>query len=225
VKPRLLDLFCKAGGASMGYHRAGFEVVGVDIEPQPHYPFEFIQADALEKLADKEFIAGFDAVAGSPPCQSESDMRHRTGIDYEDFLTPTLELLAGIDKPWVVENVASTKKMPGSLILCGTEFGLKARCRGGEVRWLSRHRRFGSNVFLLGAGGCHCTRGKLIGGVYGTGGGGPMNRGYKFHAPEGREAMGIDWMTWPELSQAIPPAYTEFIGRQLVAALEGRAVA
>lgn len=224
MKPRLLDLFCKAGGASMGYHRAGFEVVGVDIEPQPNYPFEFIKADALELLRDRDFRGQFDAICGSPPCQSETDLRHRTGVEYEDFLTPTLELLANVDTPWVVENVASTKKMPGSLVLCGTEFDLKAVDRHGTLRWLRRHRRFGSNIFLLGAGGCHC-HGRPIAGVYGSGGGGSMTRGYKFHLPEGRVAMGIDWMTQIELSQAIPPAYTEFIGHQLVAELERRAAA
>jgi DNA (cytosine-5)-methyltransferase 1 len=216
----MIDLFCKAGGASVGYHRAGFEVVGVDIEPQPHYPFEFIQADALDVLADREFLADFDAVAGSPPCQSESDLRHRwPGNEYPDLLTPTLSLLEDVRIPWVVENVASTRKLPGSLVLCGTEFGLKARCRDGTVRWLRRHRRFGASFFIMGAGGCHCAR-RPIGGVYGTGGGGQMNRGYKFHAPEGRQAMGIDWMTWPELSQAIPPAFTEHIGSALLAHLE-----
>lgn len=225
TRPRLLDLFCCAGGASMGYHRAGFDVVGVDIAPRPSYPFEFIQADALEVLDDRAFIAGFDIIAGSPPCQSESDLRHRTGVDYIDLLTPTLERLNRIDKPWVVENVASTKKLPGALILCGTEFGLKAVCRDGKTRWLSRHRRFGSNVFLLGAGGCHCTTGRLIGGVYGTGGGGVMTRGYKFHPEEAREAMGIDWMSRAEISQAIPPAFTEHIGLQLRAEVERRVAA
>lgn len=219
TRPRLLDLFCKAGGASMGYHLAGCDVTGVDIEPQPNYPFEFIQADALEVLADKEFLAGFDAIGASPPCQSESDLRHRwSDNEYPDLLTPTLDLLTDVPIPWVVENVASTKKLPGSLVLCGTEFGLKARCRGGETRWLKRHRRFGASFFILGAGGCHCSH-RLVGGVYGTGGGGAMNRGYKFFVPEAREAMGIDWMSWKEMSQAIPPAYTRFIGDALMSHL------
>jgi len=224
-KPRLLDLFCKAGGASRGYHDAGFEVVGVDHEPQPNYPFEFVQRDALEALSDASFMAQFVAVAGSPPCQSESDLRHRwPDNDYPDLLTPTLALLADSPIPWVVENVASTTKMPGSLVLCGTEFGLKARCRDGRTRWLKRHRRFGASFFIMGAGGCHCSR-LPIGGVYGTGGGGPMTRGYKFHAPDGREAMGIDWMSWPELAQAIPPAYTRHIGEALMAHLRAEAAA
>ncbi len=214
-RPRLLDLYCKAGGASTGYHRAGFEVVGVDKEPQPNYPFEFIQADALDVLADRTFLSRFDAIAASPPCKSENPLRHLWDVDHPDLLTPTLELLADVTIPWAIENVAGSKKLPDALILCGTEFGLKARCRDGQVRWLRRHRRFKTNFLVMGAGGCHCS-GRLIGGVYGTGGGGPMTRGYKFHTPEGREAMGIDWMTWPELSQAIPPAYTEHIGRALI---------
>ena len=219
AEPRLLDLYSCAGGAARGYADAGFEVVGIDINPQPNYPFEFHQGDALEMLADRDFLAGFDAIHASPPCQSESDLRHRwSDIEYPDLLTPTLDLLADVEIPWVVENVASTKKLPGALVLCGTEFELKARCRDGKTRWLKRHRRFGASFFMLGAGGCHCSH-RLIGGVYGTSGGGPMNRGYKFHAPEARTAMGIDWMTWKEMSQAIPPAYTQYIGEALMAHL------
>lgn len=211
TRPLLLDLFCCAGGAGMGYHRAGFDVVGVDIRPQPRHPFEFVQADALEVLADRKYLARFDAVHASPPCQSETDLRHRTGEEYPDLLTPTLALLEGVTVPWVVENVESTAKLPGALVLCGTEFGL----RSGR-RWLRRHRRFGSNVLLMGAGGCHCY-GKPIGGVYGNAGGGSQNRGFKFNVAGAREAMGIDWMVQAELSQAIPPAFTEFVGEQLLA--------
>jgi DNA (cytosine-5)-methyltransferase 1 len=194
----------------MGYHLAGFDVVGVDIEPQPRYPFEFHKADALDKLADDGFLAQFHAVHGSPPCQSECNLRHRTGKTYPDLLGPTLRALGRLSVPWVVENVESTEQLPGELVLCGTEFGLRS-----GYRWLKRHRRFGSNLLLMGAGGCHCYR-KPIGGVYGDGGGGPMTRGYKFGPAAAREAMGIDWMTRAELSQAIPPSFTQFIGEQLI---------
>lgn len=204
---RLLDLFSGAGGCARGYQLAGFEVTGVDINPQPRYAGDhFVQADALEYLAT---ATGFDAIHASPPCQSESDLRHRTGGSYPDLLGPTLALLADTDLPWVVENVESTRQLPGSLVLCGTEFGL----RSGN-RWLRRHRRFASNVFLLGAGGCNCSH-RSIGGVYGTGGAGPMTRGFKFHPADARTAMGIDWMSRRELSQAIPPAFTRHVGEQI----------
>jgi DNA (cytosine-5)-methyltransferase 1 len=153
----------------MGYHLAGFDVVGVDIEPQPRYPFEFHKADALDKLADDGFLAQFHAVHGSPPCQSECNLRHRTGKTYPDLLGPTLRALGRLSVPWVVENVESTEQLPGELVLCGTEFGLRSGYRG-----------------------------------------------YKFGPAAAREAMGIDWMTRAELSQAIPPSFTQFIGEQLI---------
>ena len=211
MRPLLLDLFCGAGGAAKGYHDAGFDVIGVDINPQPRYPYEFHQDDALGWFRWLRLMGTrMDAIHASPPCQSESSLRHRTGVKYADLLTPTLEMLSRLSVPWVIENVASTAKLPGSLVLCGTEFGLHA-----QDRWLKRHRRFASNVFLAGAAGCNCT-GRRIGGVYGTGGRGAMTRGYKFHLADARTAMGIDWMTGKELSQAIPPAYTRFIGAQLI---------
>lgn len=210
TRPRLLDLFCGAGGASTGYHRAGFDVVGVDLNPQPRYPYPFLKADALQLLGVPAFLAGFDAISGSPPCQSESDLRHRTGRTYLDLLSPTLELLRAQSLPWIVENVASTAKLPGSLVLCGTEFGLRS-----DDRWLQRHRRFLAPFPLWGAGGCSCRRAR-IGGVYGTGGGGQMTRGFKLASDRARAAMGIDWMTQAELAQAIPPAYTEHLGGQLL---------
>jgi DNA (cytosine-5)-methyltransferase 1 len=191
----------------MGYHEAGFEVVGVDIEPQPRYPFEFHQADALTFP-----LGGFDAVHGSPPCNDHSPLaqlvgKHGTGW----MLSATVERLKAFGLPFVVENVERAD-LPGALVLCGTEFGL----RSGR-HWLRRHRRFASNVLLMGAGGHHCA-GKPIGGVYGTGGE-CRGHGYKFNDAGRREAMGIDWMTRAELSQAIPPAYTRFIGEQLLAHL------
>lgn len=220
MKPRLLDLYCGEGGCSEGYRRAGFDVVGVDHIARPRYPFEFVKADALEVLTDRAFLAGFDAVHASPPCQSESALRHRTGIQYLDLLTPTLAALTAVgDVPWVVENVEGTAKLPGALVLCGSEFGLSAVAHNGERRWLRRHRRFASNVFLLGAGGCSCS-GRLIGGIYGDGGGGQQTRGWRYEsADQMRTVMGTPWMTRKGMAQAIPPAYTEHIGAQLLAHL------
>jgi DNA (cytosine-5)-methyltransferase 1 len=209
-RPRLLDLFCGGGGASMGYHLAGFDVTGVDVEPQPRYPFTFFQADATTFPLD-----GFDVIAASPPCKDHTSLVALAGGQGTGWmLAHTIKRLAASGLPYVVENVVSPSTrqvMPGALVLCGTEFGLRA---GG--RWLRRHRRFLSNTLLMGAGGCHCSR-RPIGGVYGTGGGGQMNRGFKFSRDDAKTAMGIDWMSWAELAQAIPPAYTRFIGEQLLA--------
>ena len=194
----------------MGYHRAGFDVVvGVDNRPQPRYPFEFHQADAMTFPLD-----GFDAIHASPPCQDHSPLsalvgEHGTGW----LLSATRGRLYASGRPWVIENVDGAD-MPGALTLCGTEFGLYA-----NSRYLRRHRQFEANFPLWGAGGCSCQRAR-IGGVYGNGGGGSMTRGFKFSKSEAATAMGIDWMTQAELSQAIPPAYTQFIGEQLLAHLK-----
>ncbi|WP_207710006.1 DNA cytosine methyltransferase [Actinomadura macrotermitis] len=179
----------------------------------------FVQADAIAYI--REHGHEFDAIAAAPPCQRYSSMAGRhADREYPDLIPPTREALrevadpAGI--PWVIENVPGAP-LYGALELCGTHFGLRAVCRDGVERWLRRHRRFefSPNVWIMAPGGCHC-HGRPIGGVYGTGGGGPMTRGYKFHAAEARQAMGIDWMTLPALAQAIPPAYGEYIGDALM---------
>jgi DNA (cytosine-5)-methyltransferase 1 len=214
-RPRLLDAFCGEGGAGMGYHRAGFDVVGVDLSAKAlrRYPFPAVRADAVWFI--REHGHEFDAIHASPPCQSESTLRHRTGVDYLDLLTPTLDALQDFTAPWIVENVASTRKLPGALILCGTEFDLSAETSTGR-RWLKRHRRFGSNVFLTAAGGCYCSA-KSIAGIYGDGGGGQQTRGFRYeNAAQMHQAMGTPWMSRRGMSQAIPPAYTEFLGAQLI---------
>jgi len=212
---RLLDLFSGAGGAAMGYHRAGFEVVGVDHVMQPRYPFEHYVADALEFLAAHGHE--FDAVHASPPCHDHSSLSARTGLDgTAGLLEQARTALRAWGGPYVIENVAGAP-MPGALVLCGTEFGLSAQTPSGR-RWLRRHRQFESNVFIPGAGGCNCA-GRSIGGVYGDGGGGQMARGWKLVGALAEEAMGIDWMSRRELSQAIPPAYTRHVGEWLMAAL------
>jgi DNA (cytosine-5)-methyltransferase 1 len=209
VKPRLLDLFCGEGGAAAGYALAGFEVVGVDIAPMPRYPFEFHQGDAMTWPLD-----GFDAVHASPPCKDHTDLAAQSGGDGTGWMLPeTVSRLQQWGGLWVVENVESAD-MPGSLTLCGSEFGL-----GCDGRVLRRHRRFMSNVLLMGAGGCHCS-GRPIGGVYGTGGGGQMTRGYKFTAEQARRAMGMPWASRAGVSQAIPPEMTRFVGEQLLAHLQ-----
>jgi DNA (cytosine-5)-methyltransferase 1 len=209
VRPRLLDLFCGAGGAAMGYHRAGFDVVGVDINPQPRYPFEFHQADAMNFPLD-----GFDAIHASPPCQDHSVLsgqagKHGTGW----LLDATRRALSAQPLPWIIENVPGAP-MRADFLLCGEMFGLKTiRHRYFELdpRWpallsVPSHRKHqrrtvsrdriknlaaGMNISITG------NTGSTI----------------------GPECMGIDWMHGGEMSQAIPPAYTEYIGAQLLAAL------
>ncbi len=208
-RPRLLDLFCKAGGAAMGYHRAGFDVVGVDIEAQPHYPFEFHQADAMTFP-----LNGFDAVHASPPCQDKSVLHRNYGAPSHGtgwMLDATLKRLDSQSTPWIVENVVGAV-MPSPIELCGASFGL-----GASGLDLNRHRRFQCS-FPIMSPPCQHRRGKTIG-VYGNG----TNKWHReklgrcLLIAEMREAMGIDWMTHAELSQAIPPAYTEYIGYQLLA--------
>ena len=204
-RPRLLDLFCGAGGAAMGYHRAGFDVVGVDRQPQPRYPFEFHQADANEYP-----LAGFDAVHASPPCHDHSTLRAVTGLDHRTgwMLNHTVQRLLANRVPWVVENVEGAR-MPAdtySIVLCGSSFGLGVR----------RHRRFATNILLMALPCDHKRQGQALG-VYGHSGGRDRpGRGRKATAAQARTAMGIDWMSAYELAQSIPPAYTEYLGRQLI---------
>lgn len=210
-RPVLLDLFCGAGGAAMGYHQAGFDVIGVDINPQPRYPFEFHQADALW-LAEHSDWSMVDVIHASPPCQDHSLLRSRAGEHGTGWmLDATLALLAKQPALWVVENVSAAHNR-ADILLCGEMFDLRT----------VRHRRFtidprfpgllavpphprhrrptstknrvsalaeGHNLSITGNVGVHA---------------GPL-------------CMGIDWMTGDELSQAIPPAYTRFIGEQLLA--------
>lgn len=197
MKPRLLDLFCGAGGAAMGYYRAGFEVVGVDIKPQKHYPFEFHQVDAMTYPLD-----GFDVIHASPPCQAFTLARVIHGNHHEDLLTPTRERLKSQATPWIIENVPNAPMNP-SVILCGSYFG--------EPR-LIRHRLFESSEDIFGLLP-PCSHARETISVFGHG-------GHVYHGVDNwREVMGIDWMNRDELSQAIPPAYTEFIGKQLIGQL------
>ena len=201
----------------MGYHRAGFEVVGVDIKPQPDYPFEFIQDDALAWLYGNEQRHFFDAIHASPPCQSYSDLRHRTGRDYPDLVAATRELLKATGLPYVIENVEGAPLI-NPIRLCGSSFGLGV--------W--RHRLFEMSDAPLFTPPCHHQMVPEPADVSGTGarrlgdrpGGGGGNSRKPRNLEEARRVMGIDWMSRRELSQAIPPAYTEWIGRQLIQAIE-----
>lgn len=223
-RPWLLDLFCGAGGASVGYHRAGFAVVGVDISPQPHYPFTLMLDDALAVL--RTIIgngdSGWAAIHASPPCQRYSDLAKRNGnaSDHPDLIAPLRELLELTGLPYVIENVEGAPLID-PIRLCATERGL-----GYAGYRLRRHRLFEAN-FPLVSPGCWCHSDPRP--VMDVSGGGPSHaprldgaggRTYKGTADEAREAMGIPWMTKAELNEAIPPAFTQIIGPQVLAAVQ-----
>jgi DNA (cytosine-5)-methyltransferase 1 len=219
-RPLLLDLFCKQGGAAMGYHYAGFDVIGVDIEPQPLYPFEFIQADALEFLASDHPAVFMAAVRhASPPCQAYSSLKSMTDGSHPDLVVPVRWALQSLGGTYVIENVVGAP-LADPVMLCGSTFDLGAVCMDGKYRQLRRHRLFESNLPLQPRRCQHI--GQAVG-VYGTGGGGQMTRGYKADKNVALDAMGTPWMDRKGVSQAIPPAYTEFIGKQLLAQLAERA--
>lgn len=208
---RLLDLFCGAGGCAVGYAKAGFEVVGVDVERQKYYPFEFIQADALEFPLD-----GFDVIHASPPCQRWSvatshirKQEDRLYSRYPDLLRPILKRFMELDIPWVVENVPGSP-LHGAVIYCGSSFGLKVR----------RHRLFLSNVPLIAPPCSHASQGKVVG-VYGNGGRRSDGKTVQVTGWEAAQALGIEHVkVHKHLSQCIPPAYTEHIGRQIMEHLD-----
>jgi len=228
-RPLLVDLYCGGGGCSVGYHRAGFDVVGIDVVRQPDYPFPFRQGDALAALArlaaDGLTWEGrpIAAVAASPPCKRRTvatsggaSMRMPHLFDpHPDLVAPTLAALAELAVPWIVENVPSPEPLPAPHVvtLCGSMFDLRVR----------RHRLFASLFPLTAPGPCrHREQGPVVG-VYGAGGA-DANRaarggggGVKVVRAEAAEALGIDWtIDQARLSQAIPPAYTEHLGRQLI---------
>lgn len=201
---RLLDLYCGAGGAARGYADAGFEVVGVDIAPQPNYPFTFFQADALDFLAWG--CSDFDAIHASPPCQAFSLAQRIRNRDHPDLVAATREALIQTGKPYVIENVVGAP-LRDPVLLCGAMFpGLR----------VYRHRLFEASFPLdvpedPGHYWPLCKMGR------------PPIKGEFVHVvgnfsgvQYARDAMGIPWMTRNELREAIPPAYTHYIGEQLL---------
>lgn len=221
-RPKVLDLFCGAGGVSEGLDRAGFDVVGVDLVRSPRYRFPFIKHDAM--TLDPSFLALFDAIWASPPCQGYSDMRHAPGAKGAPLLIdPVHTMLERIGKPYVIENVEGAKAhMPGAVTLCGSMFGLGAQ---GAV--LKRHRLFMSNAPISAPCACAC-RGVPVIGVYGGharirsakhGGRGTKDVWQGGHRAAAAEAMGMPWATLKEMSEAVPPAYVEHLGRQLMEAI------
>jgi DNA (cytosine-5)-methyltransferase 1 len=208
MRPVLLDLFCGAGGAAMGYHRAGFDVVGVDIVSQPNYPFVFHLADALTFP-----LSGFHAFHASPPCQAYSDLQKQSKRDYPDLIGPIRERLKAEGLPYVIENVDGAPLID-PIVLCGTMFsGLR----------VLRHRLFESNVrlavpphpkhplvFTYDKRKAHYGQLDQNTAFVQVTGGGNCTVANK------RAAMGVPWMTGAEANEAIPPAYAEYIGGQII---------
>ena len=214
-RPVLLDLFCGAGGAAMGYHRAGFDVLGIDIKPQPRYPFTFIQADALTFP-----LGGFDAIHASPPCQDYSRSLRHLADGYPRLIDPVRNRLQAAGVLWVIENVAGAPlPMQADLFgaygmeLCGTMFRLRVQ----------RHRLFETSFPVAAPRGCDHSA-EIIN---------PYNNEARrrFRAVHGvdprrgawQAAMDVPWMSEAEATETIPPAYTEYIGDQLLGHLTARA--
>lgn len=210
-RPIALDLFCGAGGASMGLHRAGFDLIGVDSKPQPAYPFRFVQADALRLPFD---LQRFDLVWASPPCQAHVGFNASWNDNSHVSLIADVRKLLAACPMTVIENVIGAP-LRNAMTLCGTHFGLGVR----------RHRLFETSFGCCIWKKCSC-RGKRLVGVYGEHPQGHFGDGYRIPRArsigEARDAMGIDWMNWREITQAIPPAYAEYIGRAAMTSIKPR---
>ena len=202
MKPRLLDLFCGAGGCSVGYSRVGFDVTGVDLKPMPRYPFTFIQADALTYVASHGHE--YDVIHASPPCQGYSVTQSIHGRKYPMLVNVVRDLLHATDKHWVIENVIGAPL--NGITLCGMMFGLKTY----------RHRLFESSMVLVQPQHTRHIERVVQTGRHATERQYMTIAGHIASIDYARLVMGIDWMTRPELCQAIPPAYTEYVGRQLI---------
>lgn len=211
MKPRALDLFCGAGGASMGLHRAGFDVTGVDRRPQPRYPFRFVQADALNPPFD---LSQFDFIWASPPCQKYSWAAKRWDVERADLVAPTRAMLEAACVTFTIENVVGAP-IRADIVLTGPMFGLE----------VIRRRHFENSFFCLAPPRVR-PNGSVLTGEYVTvaGHGGNNIKGRGSRAAKQR-AMGIAWMDDAELNEAIPPAYSEFIGKAALNHLRGRAAA
>lgn len=241
-RPKLLDLFCCQGGASEGYRRAGFDVYGVELDPviARRYPFPVHIGDALDVLwrllagesidfthpsGEVEWLTEekFVAKHASPPCQAYSVTRHSHDVEYPELVDPVREAFKRGRQPWVIENVVGAP-MVDPLLLCGSMFDLSAEDEDGTPLVLRRHRLFESSVWLAGPGTPCVHDDRQVAGVYGGGRSQRSKDGAKWGARGGytpsksvrADLMGMPWATLKGLSEAIPPAYTEFIGVQLI---------
>lgn len=213
---RLLDVYSGEGGIGWGYHLAGWEVTGVDKAAITRYPFRFIRADALEVLADPEFLAQFDAIHASPPCQFKATAtlsQRMNGAEYPNLVPQTRKLLEAQRRPWVMENVPGAVR--GDVRLCGCMFGLVLpgvgylkRERWFETSWGAfelemPHQHQGHAISIAGHGTPSWMRAK-------TG---------HIGVARWRELMQIPWMTREQLTEAVPPAYGRHMGELLAAQL------
>lgn len=238
--PKLLDLYSCAGGAAAGYHRAGFDVYGVDKDPQPRYPFAHNVGDAVQVLARltfgesvtfthpdgttaELFLEDFDVIHASPPCQTYSATKAWHDNAHPDLVEPTREALIATGLPYVIENVPGAPLID-PVRLCGSEFDMVGPDSDGRMLKMIRHRLFESNMPLRNNGGCRHRRDYITASVYGNGGGwsieyrdSPTRRsGYIPKTPVIQNILGIDWMTKHEMSQVVPPVMAEHIGRQIM---------
>lgn len=207
---RILDAFCCQGGASVGYWLAGYDVVGVDLHPQPRYPFTFIQGDAVD------FIRGhghrFDLIAGSPPCQRYSACQRIQGREHPDLIAPTRAAMQSTGRPWVIENVPdAAAELRDPVMLCGTAFGLRTY----------RHRLFESGGGLVLPRPDRCRHDRPVAKM-----GRPRKPGEMAHyvgnfsgVQEAREDLGVPWMSRDGIRECIPPVYARWVGEQHLAAL------
>ncbi|QGJ92780.1 DNA methyltransferase [Arthrobacter phage Pureglobe5] len=229
-RPKLLDLFCSEGGAAVGYHQAGFSVTGIDIDRKParRYPYNFILADALQYAA--EHGHEYDAIHASPPCQGYSrtavSMKPEQLAKYPKLIPEVRELLDSLGKPYIIENVVGAP-LQEPVLLCGSMFALEAPDIDGTPLRLERHRLFESNMPITAPSPCVHDRSIQVAGVYG---GGSIRRksksltdrrgGYTPVKEVRALLMGIGHMSQLGLSEAIPPAYTRWLGAQLLHSME-----
>ena len=205
---KLLDLFCGAGGASMGYAMAGFDVTGIDVKHGKRYPYTYIRGDVRDYL-NPDFLIQFDVIAASPPCQTFSATKHLRNAQGKstskvNMIPEVRDALIASGKPYIIENVPNAPLIDPVLV-CGSAFGLKVR----------RHRLFESNVPLKGTVCDHRAQGKPVG-IYGSMRDEIPNGGHTAKTmDEANKAMGISHMIWGELVESIPPAYTNYLGMQI----------
>ena len=206
---KLLDLYCGVGGASAGYAAAGFEVTGIDLKHGKRYPYTYIKGDVLQYLKDLDFLQSFDVIHASPPCQTHSITQHLRNAQGKttskvDLIPQTRAALIASGKPYIIENVPGSP-LVNPIQLCGSAFDLRVR----------RHRLFESNMSLQGSICNHKAQGRPVG-VYGSLRD-EIPKGGKtaISIDEARQVMGISWAIWTELVEAIPPAYTKYLGLQI----------